>query len=140
MTLTTTTTNRRRKALAIIAGLGIIGGLTAASAASLGGITANNLGADVTTVASCDTDGVSVSFGTPVYNATSGAYDAGAVTVYSIDALCAGQSLSVTLKGATGALGNATIGLPATGFTGAATLTIAADAKAVTGAAVVIAA
>ncbi len=67
-----------------------------AMAATLGGISADNLGADSTVIASCDTDGVSTTF-TVAYDATDARDEVTAVVVGGVDAACAGQNLTVTL-------------------------------------------
>ncbi len=128
--------SRRKRALfAIVAGVSAFG-IVGASAASLGGITGTSLGADVGVVASCDTDGVSVSY-VNGYNPTTGTYQTTAVNVSSINAACNGMAIDLTLKDATDAsLGNGASTVAA----GAATITLstAADSSAVTGIAVII--
>lgn len=126
---------RKRALFAVVCGLATFG-IVGASAASLGGITSDSLGADVGVVASCDTDGVVVDY-VNSYNATSGSYETTSVNVSSIDAACNGDAIALTLKnGADVSLGNGT----ATVAAGAATITLgtAADAAAVAGVAVVI--
>ena len=82
-------------AIAAIAAIVAFGGFLA-MAATLGGITADNLGADSSVIASCDTDGVTTSY-TVAYDATDARDEITAVTVASVDAACAGQTLTVTL-------------------------------------------
>lgn len=84
--------------------LGVVVSATAfGMAASLGGVTARNLGADDSVVASCDTDGVVVSW-TTAYNTTGTAgYKVATVTVAGINNACDGQNISVTLTGAASA-------------------------------------
>lgn len=129
---------RRRQVTAIVAGFAVLG-LTSASAASLGGITATSLGADVGVVASCDTDGVTVAF-TNVYSTALGRYQTTAVTVGGLNAACATKALNLTLRDATNAaIGTGTIA----SLTAAASQTVTltppgANANAVAGAAVVI--
>ncbi len=86
----------RKKVMAIVIAV-LAFSLIAASAASLGGITTDDVGADAALVASCDTDGVSVSFGTPTYNATTGDYEVDTVNVSGIDDDCVGSAISVAL-------------------------------------------
>lgn len=127
--------NGKRKAAAIIAELSTIG-IAGASAASLGGVTSNSLGADVGVVASCDTDGVTLGY-TNSYDPTSGAYKTTTVAVSSINAACNGKAISLTLKDSAGvSLGSGSGSVAA----GAASLTLSptASAAAVVGAAVVI--
>lgn len=85
----------KRKVAALVAGISAIG-VAGASAATLGGLTVTNLGADVETVASCDTDGLDVTF-TNTYHAGTGTYRTTAVVVSDIAVACTGQTLSVTL-------------------------------------------
>ena len=82
-------------AIAAIAAIVAFGGFLA-MAATLGGITADNLGADSSVIASCDTDGVTTSY-TVAYDATDARDEVTAVIVGGVDAACAGQSLTVTL-------------------------------------------
>ena len=82
-------------AIAAIAAIVAFGGFLA-MAATLGGITADNLGADSSVIASCDTDGVTTSY-TVAYDATDARDEITAVTVAGVDAACAGQTLTVTL-------------------------------------------
>ncbi|HBX79084.1 MAG TPA: hypothetical protein DEG43_15685 [Acidimicrobiaceae bacterium] len=91
---------RPRRSVALLVGLATFG-LVGASAASLGGITSRNLGADAAAVTSCDTDGVTLAF-TNTYDATLGRYQTTAATVSGIAAGCAGKSLALTLKDASG--------------------------------------
>lgn len=74
-------------------------GTAMGSAASLGGVTANGLGADDAIVASCDTDGVTTSYAT-VYNTTSTAgYKVASVTVGGLNDACDGKTIEVRLTG-----------------------------------------
>ena len=86
----------KRIAIAVLAGVGTVG-VGLASAATLNGITSNKLGADDSVVASCDTDGVTVSYSN-TYDSASGRYKTTGVTVASVDAGCTGESISATLK------------------------------------------
>lgn len=98
--------------------LTLLGGVLAfavvvAAAASLGGLTSTNLGADDSVVASCDTNGVTSAY-TSVYNTTSTAgFKVDDVTVGGIADTCDGDSMTITLTGAAGAsLGQATQVVP----------------------------
>lgn len=73
--------------------------VTVALAASLGGLTPANLGADGSAVASCDTDGVSTDYSIAF---TSGSYKVDTVTVSGIADTCDGQTLHVTLADSSG--------------------------------------
>jgi hypothetical protein len=135
MSPVSTIARKKRIAVAVLAALTTLG-VAGASAASLGGVTSNSLGADVGVVASCDTDGVTVAY-TNVYDATAGAYKTTTVAVSGINTACNGKAISLTLKDATGAAlgtGSGTV------TTGAASITLSptALASSVTGAAVVI--
>ncbi len=111
-------------------------GLVAASAATLGGVATQKLGADSTVVASCDSNGVSVSYA-PEYSDSIPNYALGGVTVSGIASGCAGETMKVTLSTA----GNASLQqqtVPVTSA-GSETLTFSnVDAEAVTGVAIVI--
>ncbi len=128
---------RRRRGVAVAMAAGIaVSGLAAASAASLGGITAQTLGADVSVISSCDTDGVTVAT-TNAYDAATGAYKVGTVSVTGINAACNSKAISLTLKDAAGAslgAGSSTVSAGAASFS----LSPTADAKSVVGVAVVI--
>lgn len=127
---------RRRRGAVILLGIGAFG-LAAASAASLGGLTTGSLGADNGAVASCDTDGVTIAYGTPTYDAAAGLYKVGSVTVSGIAAACNGKTVYVTLSDSTNAsLGGGSAAVAGTSAT--VTLGTTANAKLVTGAAVAI--
>lgn len=85
------------------------------SAATLGGIGSDDLGADTTVVASCDTDGITVDY-TTTYVASEGTYEVSGITLGDIADGCGGQAVKVTLGGTGGdpALGSATGTLPLT--------------------------
>ena len=77
-------------------------GTAMGSAASLGGITAEGLGADDTIVASCDTDGVNTSY-TTAYNTTGSAgYKVATVVVSGLNNACDGDAIEVNLTGSGG--------------------------------------
>ncbi len=84
-----------RYLIAGIAAVVAFGGFLA-MAATLGGITADGLGADSSVVAACDTDGVTTTF-TVAYDATDARDEVTATVVAGVDASCAGQDLTVTL-------------------------------------------
>lgn len=113
-------------------------GVVAATAASLGGVTSQNVGADVAAVASCDTDGVTVAY-THVYDPDDGRYEISEVSVSGIHAACDTRAIRVTLKD----VGNASLGEATGTVSGGAANNLAvspnADSSAVTGVAVVIA-
>ena len=102
----------RRTVLALLGGI-LAFVLIAGAAASLGGITSGDLGADDGIVASCDTNGVTTSY-TSAYSATGTAgYKVDDVTVGGISDNCDGQTMTVTLSGASDAeLGTVTQAVP----------------------------
>ncbi|HWI06721.1 MAG TPA: hypothetical protein VNT54_04320 [Solirubrobacteraceae bacterium] len=102
----------RRTVLALLGGI-LAFALIAGAAASLGGITSGDLGADDGIVASCDTNGVTTSY-TSAYSATGTAgYKVDDVTVGGISDNCDGQTMTVTLSGASDAeLGTVTQAVP----------------------------
>jgi hypothetical protein len=128
---------RRRRGAVILLGIGAFG-LAAASAASLGGLTTGSLGADNAAVQSCDTDGVTLAYGTPAYDATSGVYTVNSATVSGIAAGCVGKTVYLTLAdSANASLGGGSQVL-ASGTSVTITLATPASAKAVENAAVAI--
>lgn len=82
---------------AVAVGAGII----AASAATLGGLSSTNLGADNVVVAACDTDGINISYSTS-YNAATQKFLVPGATVSNVATACAGQVMKVELTGAAG--------------------------------------
>lgn len=128
---------RRRRGAVILLGIGAFG-LAAASAASLGGLTAGSLGADNNSVSSCDTDGVTLAYGTPTYDATLGSYKVSSATVSGIAAPCIGKTVYVTLSDATGTNVGSGSAVLASGTSLTVALTTPVAAKAVTNAAVAI--
>ena len=107
---------KKRSLLAVLLGV-VVFGLTVAAAASLGGITTDNLGADEAVVASCDTDGVTVTY-TSSYDATDARYEVTAANVSGIAAACSGETMRVTLADAANAsLGEATVAIGGTSAT-----------------------
>ena len=127
----------KRKTLAVVAAVAAFAAVSA-SAASLGGLTSDKLGADATVVASCDTDGVSVSY-TTQYDATSKAYLVTEVKLAGINVNCAGQTASLTLSDVGGAsLGGGSATVPAAGGSMSFTIATPASAQSATNVAVVI--
>lgn len=125
---------KRKRIGMVLLGLGVAG-LAVASAASLGGINSDNLGADVGVVASCNDDGVDVSY-TTAFSTTTLEYEVTEVDVTNIDAACDGQTLSLTLSDGTDDIGSGST----TVASGAAELTgFSTSAEAVTDVAIVIA-
>ncbi len=128
---------KRRNLLALLAGV-LAFALVVGAAASLGGITSSNLGADDSVVASCDTDGVTTAY-TTVYNTTGSAgFKVDDVTVGAIAAPCVGDSMTITLTGAANASLASATSTVAAGTTTTVDLGSTALAEAVTGVHVVI--
>lgn len=133
--------NPRKKALAILAGLAVTG-IVGASAASLGTVSNQSLGAATEVVASCDPDGVTVGYDTS-YDAATDAIVVDAVNITNVHANCAGLAWELVLTGdpvlpatSRSVLGsdNGTVG----GTSFQATFTSAIDAEDVTGIAITI--
>lgn len=123
---------KRKRIGIVLLGLGVAG-LAVASAAGLGGVNSDELGAGVGVVASCNNDGVDVSYTTAF---TGGEYVVTEVQVSNIDATCDGQTLSLTLTDGASDIGSGY----ATVAGGSATLTgFNATAEDVTNVAIVIA-
>ena len=129
----------KRTLIAVTAGLAVFASVFA-MAASLGGITGSTVGADNTTVASCDTDGVTTSYATS-WDATDKRYEVTTVTVAAVSDVCDGKSLSVSLTDTTGAqIGTGTLAIPSSVATShAVTMTTAPSAALTLGVHVVIA-
>ena len=110
-------------------------------AASLGGITSNDVGADNTAVASCDTNGVTTAYVTG-WDATDRRYEITSVTVGGVNDACDGDNLSVSLTNAAGdQIGSGTLTMPVGAPTSfAVAMTTAASAQLTTGVHVLISA
>jgi hypothetical protein len=78
----------------------IAAALVSASAASLGGLTSETLGAESEVVAGCDTDGIDIAYDT-AYDTTSQNYEVVGVRLLGVDDLCTGQLVSVALDDGT---------------------------------------
>jgi len=92
-------------------GLGvIISGVTVGQAASLGSSTATPVGVTATVIASCDSDGIGVSWDdgatSPVFSGsptvTSSTYNVATVKLTGVNTACNGQSYKYTLADASG--------------------------------------
>ena len=133
---------RNRKIGIAVAGGALVAGVFAASAASLGTLTATNLGTTAGVVAACDTDGIGVNWGASSYlgvatgvtppSATAGStYELTQLTLTGIAAGCNTQNYKVTLAGASGAaIATATPGT-ITGTSQLITFPTAVDTKAI---------
>lgn len=101
--------NRKRLGIVLL-GLGVAG-LAVASAATLGDVESNDIGAGVGVVASCTSDGVDVSYSTEF---SGGEYVIDEVTVDITEGggVCDGQDLSLTLMDdSSGDLGSGSAGV-----------------------------
>lgn len=78
----------------------IAAALVSASAATLNGLTTQQLGAETAVVAGCDDDGVDISYVT-AYDTTSQAYNVTGVRLLGLDDACIGQLASVALDDGT---------------------------------------
>ncbi len=125
-----------KKVLAAVGGLAAFGILTA-SAASLGGLTSSSLGADNTVIASCDTDGITMT-NTNAYDAATNAYKTGSISLAGVNAACNAKAYKLTLSDGAASLNETSGTLTVTA--GAATLTLSAsvDSKSITKTALVI--
>jgi hypothetical protein len=110
---------RKRTILALLVSLAVFGSLYA-MAASLGGISSGNLGADSSIIASCDTNGVTAAYAT-TWDTTDKRYEVTSVTVGGVADTCDGQTLNVSLTDTSGAqISSGTLAIPtsaATSFT-----------------------
>lgn len=128
---------RHHNKLIAIAGAFAAFGILTASAASLGGLTSTSLGADQTVVASCDTDGISLSY-TNIYDSVTNAYKTSAVTMSGVALPCATKAFKLTLSDGTASLAENTGTVTLTSGSQVITLTAAVDAKSITKASLVI--
>jgi hypothetical protein len=105
-----------------------VGASSWAAAATLT-VTSPTLGSGNVAVGSCDTDGVTF---TARAIDTSASHNVTSLTVSSINAACAGETLTVTLADAAGTTAYLTssVALPSSGFTGAGTVTFSGTAPA----------
>lgn len=87
--------NLRKKSVAVLAGIAIVGAV-GASAASLGGLDNNELGADTGDVASCDTNGIDVAY-TTSFDATEGEYLVDAIVLSDVNAACDLQTVDLAV-------------------------------------------
>jgi hypothetical protein len=130
---------RKRMILALLGSVAVFGSLYG-MAASLGGISSGNVGADSAVVASCDTNGISTAYGT-AWSATDKRYAITSVTVSGVADTCDGETLSVSLTDSTGAqIGAGTLAIPVSVATShTVTMSTPPSAQATTGVNVLIA-
>lgn len=94
--------NKKRMAYGVMGGAMAFAAVFGA-AASLGTITSDKVGADDTTVASCDTNGVTTDYTTAYNTTTTAGYKVDTVVVSGIADACDGQTMKITLTGASNA-------------------------------------
>lgn len=90
----------KRMLLAATAGTASAGAAFA-MAATLGGLTTNQLGADTTVVSSCDEGGVTIDY-TTEFDAGEGVYEVTAVVISDIDSSCDDHVIDVSMSNADG--------------------------------------
>ena len=118
--------------------LSIGGGIIVASAATLGGLTADNLGADNTLLDSCNDGGLSIAYGN-TYDPTGQRFVVANAVISSIDPGCVGQVMNVQLTGTDGTALSASTPLTLTNAVSqTVTFSTPAASEAVEGAAIVI--
>ena len=93
----------KKKLVAGLVALGAFGALTA-SASSLGGLRSTSVGASANVVASCDTDGVDISYSENAWHAATNDYRSNVVTLSGVNAACEGQAFRLTLSNASASL------------------------------------
>lgn len=130
---------KKRIVFGLLLGMTVFGAVMG-SAASLGGITPEGLGADDAIIASCDTDGVTTSH-TTAYNTTgTTGYKVATVTVGGLNDACDGKTIEVRLTGASNASLEAQNKTVETGVATSTTLTFGNStlAESVTGVHIVV--
>ncbi|MGV1037752.1 MAG: hypothetical protein ACOYD0_12115 [Candidatus Nanopelagicales bacterium] len=128
---------RNRKIGIAVAGGALVAGVFAASAASLGPMTATSLGTTATVVATCQTTGLGVNWGTSVYagagtatDTTGSTFNVPTLTLTGVAAPCVGKSLKVVVADAAGlSLATETGPTVAVSPTTTVTLSTAVDTK-----------
>ncbi len=121
-----------RRTIAGVVGAFTVFGAVFASAASLGGITSGQVGADDAAVTSCDTNGVTTSYATS-WDTTDDRYEVTSVTVSGIAEPCDGRTLSVSLLDAVtngNQIGSGSVTVPTDPLAGTATVTLSPAASA----------
>ena len=130
----------KRKTLAIVSAVAAFAAVSA-SAAGLGGLTGTSLGADTTVVASCDGNGIGVTY-TTAYNVATSQYVVSAVNLSGVDPSCGTKAANLTLSDSGGvSIGSATIASLTVSGTFTATIPVTpatVPAKAVTNLSLVI--
>ena len=102
----------RKTLIKALAGVTVFGAVIA-SAATLGWLTPDKMGAQDAIVAACDTNGVTTSQ-TSAWDTTDKRYEVTSVTVKGVADTCDGQTLKVTLTDGTGvSLSEGSLAVPA---------------------------
>jgi hypothetical protein len=125
---------------ALVAGglaLTVGGGIVVASAATLGGLTAKNLGADNSLIYACDTNGLNIAY-TNTYDPTGQRFVVANAVISGLATACAGQVMNVELTGVAGAALASATPITVTGTSETVTFTSPPAAEDVDGAAIVI--
>lgn len=94
---------KSRKLVPAIVAIAVAGTVSVAAAATLGGLNADQLGADDAAVTACDTDGIAVAYTTD-YVPSSKEYEVDTVDLSGIAAGCVGQTLDITVADSSGAV------------------------------------
>lgn len=116
-------------------------GTAMGSAASLGGVTTDGLGADNAIIGSCDTDGVTTSYTTAYSTSGTAGYKVTTVTVSGLANACDGKAIEVRLTGASSAsleTASKTVETDSNATSTTLTLTNPALAQSVTGVHIVV--
>lgn len=126
--------SRNRKIAVAIGAGGIAAGVLAASAASLGGLTVQNLGANNAVIAACNGGtGITITGWDPSYSvATSGAFNVSQLLIQGATASCSGHPYKIVVANSAGtSLGSGT-GTINNGTSYTAALSPAVNAEAAT--------
>jgi hypothetical protein len=108
---------KKRTLVALVAGLAVFAS-TFAFAATLGGLTSGEVGANNTVVAACDTDGVTTSYAAAAWDTTDKRYEVASVTVSGVNDACDGDNLKVTAADSSNvSLSEGTLAIPTSAAT-----------------------
>ena len=130
----------RSRAITVALAAGVlVAGVVGASAAGLGGLSSARLGMDDQTVASCDSDGISLGY-TTSFDAVDQRYEVTAANFTGVNAACDGQNASITLRNGATVLNTTTASaITVAGSAFSITLSTPVAAESVTSASVLIA-
>lgn len=118
--------SRTQRIFAAVAAGMVVGGIVSASAASLGSANVEPVGTTAGGVASCDTDGITVSWPTStiVYVPTDGEYEYSAIQLSNVNTACDGSDYSISVTTGTSTLLKTQSGTGITFPSGTATITL----------------